>query len=152
MVFTDLVDSTRTGESLGDARAAELWSEHNRRARSLFAHRGGREIDRTDGFFVVFESVQGAAAFAREYHGAIADLGLSARVGINVGPATLRENSAEDVAHVSKPVDVEGLAKALTARETVSRVLCTRTARAACTGAGWIVRPSPRRASRSSSA
>ena len=53
MVFTDLVDSTRLGEALGDARAADLWIEHDRRARALFAQHGGREIDRTDGFFLI---------------------------------------------------------------------------------------------------
>jgi predicted ATPase/class 3 adenylate cyclase/Flp pilus assembly protein TadD len=116
MVFTDLVDSTRIGEVLGDARATELWSEHDRRARALFAQRGGREIDRTDGFFVVFDTVADATAFARDYHGAIADLGLSARVGVHVGPAIVRENSPQDVARGAKPLEVEGLGKALTAR------------------------------------
>ena len=85
MVFTDLVDSTRTGEALGDVRASAIWDEHDRRARALFARHHGREIDRTDGFFVLFDRVEDASAFALDYHGAIAELGLAARVGMHVG-------------------------------------------------------------------
>ena len=35
LLLTDLVDSTLLGERLGDARAAEVWAEHDRRAREL---------------------------------------------------------------------------------------------------------------------
>ena len=52
LLFTDLIDSTALVERAGDARAAELWAEHDRRARSLLAQHSGREIDRTDGFFL----------------------------------------------------------------------------------------------------
>jgi predicted ATPase/class 3 adenylate cyclase/Flp pilus assembly protein TadD len=116
MVFTDLVDSTRTGEALGDVRAAALWSEHDRRARSLFAQRGGREINRTDGFFLLFDSVADASAFAREYHDSIAELGLTARVAVHAAPLIVRENTPEDVALGAKPIEVEGVGIALTAR------------------------------------
>ena len=54
LLFTDVVDSTLV-ERLGDARAAELWAEHDRRARDLLARHRGREIDRTDGFFLLFD-------------------------------------------------------------------------------------------------
>ena len=50
LVFTDVVDSTLLVERLGDARAAELWTRHDRQARDLLTIHGGREIDRTDGF------------------------------------------------------------------------------------------------------
>jgi class 3 adenylate cyclase len=67
LVFTDLVDSTQLVGQLGDARAAEMWATHDRRARDLIARRGGREIDRTDGFFAIFEGAADAAAFALDY-------------------------------------------------------------------------------------
>ncbi len=37
LLFTDLVDSTLLVERLGDARAAEVWAEPDRRARHLLA-------------------------------------------------------------------------------------------------------------------
>ncbi|MFO1310765.1 MAG: tetratricopeptide repeat protein [Burkholderiales bacterium] len=135
MVFTDLVDSARTGERLGDAKAAELWSAHDRRARALFADRGGREIDRTDGFFILFDRVTAAAAFARDYHAAVAPLGLAARVAVHVAPAIVRENAAEDIARGAKPLEVEGIGKVQGARlmslARGGQTLLTRSAREA---------------------
>ena len=45
LLFTDVVDSTLT-EQLGDARAAQVWSEHDRHARDLMrAHRARENRD-----------------------------------------------------------------------------------------------------------
>ena len=116
LLFTDLVDSTALVERVGDACAAELWGEHDRRARALLARHPGREIDRTDGFFLLFDAVGDAARYAVAYHQAMADLSLSARVGLHVGPVTLRDNDPADVARGAKPLEVEGLAKPFAAR------------------------------------
>ena len=69
-IKVDLVDSTRLVERLGDARAAAMFAEHDRRSRDLLARHGGREIDRSDGFFLLFDDAAQAAAFALEYHAA----------------------------------------------------------------------------------
>ena len=116
LLFTDLVDSTLLVERLGDTRAAEVWAAHERRARDLLARHRGREIDRSDGFFLLFDEAADAARFALAYHEALADLALNARLGIHVGPVTLRENTLEDVARGAKRIEVEGLAKPLAAR------------------------------------
>lgn len=116
LVFTDVVDSTLLVERLGDARAAELWTRHDRQARDLLTTHGGREIDRTDGFFLTFDQVADAARFALGYQRSMAALGLAARVGIHHGEVTLRENDAADVARGAKPLEVEGLAKPFAAR------------------------------------
>ena len=116
LLFTDLVDSTLLVGQLGDARSAELWQAHDRGARDLLAEHRGREIDRTDGFFALFEDAVGAAGFALAYQRLCAELGLSARVGAHVGPVTLRSNDAADVARGAKPLEVEGLAKPFAAR------------------------------------
>jgi class 3 adenylate cyclase len=116
LLFTDVVDSTLRVEQLGDAAAARLWAEHDRRARDLLARHQGREIDRTDGFFLLFDAALDALRYALDYHDAIAALALRARVGLHVGPVTLRENSAEDIARGAKRVEVEGLAKPFAAR------------------------------------
>jgi predicted ATPase/class 3 adenylate cyclase/Tfp pilus assembly protein PilF len=116
LLFTDVVDSTRLVERLGDARAAEVWAEHDRRARDLLAHHHGREIGRTDGFFLLFDDPANAARYALAYHKALAGLALSARAGLHVGPVTLRKNTPEDMALGATSTEVEGLAMPLTAR------------------------------------
>ncbi|MEO8921533.1 MAG: tetratricopeptide repeat protein [Caldimonas sp.] len=116
MLFTDVVDSTQTVERLGDALARQLWTEHDQRARALLIRHRGREVERTDGFFLLFDATSNAARFALEYHAALAAFELQARVGIHVGPVTLRDNPTEAMALGAKPVEVEGLAKPFAAR------------------------------------
>ena len=116
LLLTDVVDSTRLVERLGDARSAELWTEHDRRARDLMTQHGGREVDRTDGFFLLFDDVADAARYALAYHAQMAEIALGARIGLHVGDVTLRENAAADVARGAKRVEVEGVAKPFAAR------------------------------------
>jgi len=116
LLFTDVVDSTRMVERRGDARAAEVWAEHDHRARDLLAHHHGREIGRADGFFLLFNDPADAARYALAYHHALAELALTARVGLHVGPVILRENTPQDIARGAISTEVEGLATPLTAR------------------------------------
>ena len=116
LLFTDLVDSTQLVQRVGDDAAAAWWTEHDRRARQLLERHHGLEIDRSDGFFLLFDAVADAARFALDYHLALAALQIKARVGLHVGSVTLRENAAEDVARGAKRIEVEGLAKPFAAR------------------------------------
>ncbi len=122
LLVSDLVESTRLTEELGDEAAAALGHRHDRLARDLLAVYQGREIDKTDGFLLLFERPWSAVLFALAYHRALRDLSreqdraIEARVGIHVGEVVLRENPPQDVAQGAKPFEVEGLAKPLTAR------------------------------------
>ena len=122
LVLADLVESTALTEQLGDVRAIEIFRKHDRMARDLVARYGGREIDKTDGFLVLFDRPIRAIAFALDYQRALRTLGrgesvpLSARVGIHVGDVLVWENSPEDVLQGAKPVEVEGLVKPIAAR------------------------------------
>jgi len=116
LLFADIVDSTETLQRLGDVAAAALWQEHDRRARALLAAHDGREIDRADGFLLLFDDPVCAARYALQYHGALEDLPFKARTGLHVGPVSLRENPAAHVALGAKALEVEGLAKPLAAR------------------------------------
>ena len=122
LVLCDLVDSTGLVERLGDREAAELIRKHDRLARTLADRHGGREIDKTDGFLMMFERPIQAVAFALDYQRGLRQLNaaeqtaLSARVGIHVGDVVVWDNSSEDVAKGAKPVEVEGLVKPITSR------------------------------------
>ncbi|MFN0182450.1 MAG: AAA family ATPase, partial [Aquabacterium sp.] len=118
LLLTDVVDSTALALTLGDARMAQVWAAHDRIARDLLVAHHGREIDKTDGFLLLFDSARDAAAYALAYHRAIGALDppLSARVGLHVAEVILTENAAADIARGAKPVEVDGLAKPTTAR------------------------------------
>jgi putative peptide modification system cyclase len=118
----DLVDSTALIEQLGDRKGAAFMQQLDRFARDILQRHRGREIDKTDGFLLLFERPIQAVAFAVEYQrllrrlGEIEFLPLKARIGIHVGDVLLWENSGDDIARGAKPVEVEGLAKPLAAR------------------------------------
>ncbi|MFZ1222728.1 MAG: adenylate/guanylate cyclase domain-containing protein, partial [Dokdonella sp.] len=122
LVLCDLVDSTALVERLGDREAAELIRKHDRLARTLADRHGGQEIDKTDGFLMMFERPLSAVAFALDYQRGLRQLNaaektsLAARVGIHVGEVVIWDNSSEDIAKGAKPVEVEGLVKPVTSR------------------------------------
>jgi predicted ATPase/class 3 adenylate cyclase len=118
LLLTDVVDSTRLAERIGDAAMAEAWAAHDRAARDLLPACRGREIDKTDGMLLMFDAAADAVAYALAYHRALAALPrpLQARAGLHVGPVTLRHNDAADIARGAKPIEVEGLAKPVAAR------------------------------------
>jgi putative peptide modification system cyclase len=122
LLLTDLVDSTRLIERLGDRRAARVLGQEEEAARRLSHRYAGQEIDRADGFLFVFEHAWQAVGFALDYHRALEALSaelplvLQGRVGIHVGETYLVANAAEHVARGAKPVEVSGLAKPIAAR------------------------------------
>ncbi len=122
LLLSDLAGSTRLVERLGDERAAAVFEQHDRLARRLIAEHEGREIDKSDGFLILFSRPLAAVGFALAYHAALAELSeregetLATRVGIHVGEVVVRENHPADVARGAKPLEVEGLAKAMAAR------------------------------------
>ncbi|HEX2542448.1 MAG TPA: tetratricopeptide repeat protein [Caldimonas sp.] len=118
LLLTDVVDSTRLSEMLGDSAMAEVWAAHDRVARALLPPWRGREIDKTDGMLLLFDSCADAVGYALAYHRALATLPmqLKARAGLHVGPVILRHNAPDDIARGAKPLEVEGLAKPIAAR------------------------------------
>ncbi len=138
LLLCDLVASTQLVERIGDVAAADLLGQHDRLARNLLSAFHGREIDKSDGFLLLFERPVEALRFAVAYQNGIQAIGtpfgasLITRVGIHLGEVFTRENSAIDIARGAKPLEVEGLAKALAARVMSlagnGRILMTRTA------------------------
>ncbi len=122
LMLTDLVSSTHLVAKLGDRRTARLFARHDELARDLLAQHSGLEIDKSDGFLLLFDRPLCAVRYALDYHQALAHLAeemgieLAARIGIHLGEVFLRTNPPEHVERGAKPVEVEGLAKPITAR------------------------------------
>lgn len=118
ILLTDLVDSTLLTARLGDDAYAELAKAHDRLARDLLQTWRGREIDKSDGMLSLFGDVADASGYAVAYHRALAALPhhVTARAGIHFGPVILQPNDSADVTNGAKPIEVEGLSKAIAAR------------------------------------
>ncbi len=122
LMLTDLVSSTHLVAKLGDRRTARLFARHDELARDLLVQHSGLEIDKSDGFLLLFDRPLCAVRYALDYHQALAGLAeemeieLAARIGIHLGEVFLRTNPPEHVERGAKPIEVEGLAKPITAR------------------------------------
>jgi len=146
LLLTDIVDSTATASALGDAASSLQGTAHDRMARDLLATWRGREIDRTDGMFLLFGLPSDAAGYAIDYHAGLARLDppLRARAGIHVGSVIERATAAEDVARGAKPLEIDGIAKPIAARVTAvaraGQTLLTADARDALGPVPWRLR------------
>lgn len=115
LLLTDVVESTSLTTRLGDARMAALWVEHDRLARRLLERWGGREVDRTDGFVLLFPAAASAAGFAADLHDGLSRLAaqegvpFAARVVLHRGAVRVREEPGS----TAKPIRVEGPGKEL---------------------------------------
>ncbi len=118
LLLTDLVDSSAMASQLGDAAMAQLSAQHDRVARDLLRQWRGHEIDKTDGFLLLFAQAADAMGYALDYHRALAELPvpMKARAGLHVGQVTIRAAPDEDVALGAKPFEVDGVSKPLAAR------------------------------------
>jgi predicted ATPase/class 3 adenylate cyclase len=124
LVSTDVVDSTRLNESLGDAVMGPLWQAHDAAARKLMQIWSGQEVARSDGFLLVFADPTNAVEFAAAYHEALEllDSRLKARVGIHAGEFSLRQNSELDRIRGAPVFEIDGISLPL-----VSRVMAAAT-------------------------
>jgi len=93
-VFTDIVDSTKLGETLGDEAWDGVIRMHDRIVRAAVAEQGGEEVKaRGDGFFLAFAntdqaieaaiSIQRRCAEERRQHG----FAVAVRIGIHAAHA-----------------------------------------------------------------
>src|SRR5690606_26321444 len=108
LLIADLVDSTGLIDHLGDQPAADLLRHLDGAVRHLIQQHRGREIDKTDGYLILFERAIEAVGFALAYQAALDALGrernlpLRARVGIHVGETLTWHNRDEDIAEGAK--------------------------------------------------
>ena len=102
LLLCDLVASTQLIERIGDSTAADLLARHDRFARDLLSNFNGREIDKSDGFLLLFDRPIEAVGFALAYQAKLRELGatfdsqMASRVGIHLGEVVLRERKSAD--------------------------------------------------------
>jgi class 3 adenylate cyclase/pimeloyl-ACP methyl ester carboxylesterase len=90
VLFTDLVDSTRTQAELGDRRWRELLLAHHETVRGALSHWGGTEHDTAgDGFFASFAGPARAIDCALEIAEHVGELGIETRAGVHIGECEL---------------------------------------------------------------
>ena len=117
IVLLDLIGSTAFVQKAGAARAARWLQYHDRLTRSLLYRFEGREIDRSDGFMLSFESAVNALNFALWYQTTVPQKTLlGCRIGIHWG--AVAEVTQEDRFTLvgAKGVELEGIAKNIAAR------------------------------------
>lgn len=118
ILYTDIVQSTRIRQRLGDAVAQELFREHNRLLREQIEKHSGFEVKTYgDGFMVAFSGVAPAVACALDMQRAIArhnqeepSRQLQIRIGLNCGE-TIKEEEDFFGSAVVIAARVMGLAK-----------------------------------------
>ena len=117
ILLLDIVGSTKFVQKYGNVHAAKIFQAHDKLTRSLIYKFNGREIDRSDGFLMSFNSVLDAVNFSCMYHSTIPPkTTLQARVGIHWGD--IIEVSQEDkfIDAGAKRVELEGINKNTAAR------------------------------------
>jgi class 3 adenylate cyclase len=86
VVFTDIVDSTRTAAELGDHRWREVLERHQGSVRKAIERFGGREVKSTgDGFLATFDGPARAIRCAFAIRDALRPLALELRAGVHTG-------------------------------------------------------------------
>jgi class 3 adenylate cyclase len=98
-LFSDIVDSTRLAEAMGDDTWEQLLRWHDRILRAEFARWRGEEVKHGgDGFFVAFRQPDDGIACATAIQRALArhraDHGFAptVRIGLHAGEATARDD------------------------------------------------------------
>jgi class 3 adenylate cyclase len=105
VLYTDIVDSTRLLEEMGDARWRGLLDMHDEQARRLLEANGGRLVKTTgDGVLATFDGPGRAIRFAAAFRDQLEPMGLAIRTGIHTGEIEVRGD------------DVGGMAVHLAAR------------------------------------
>jgi class 3 adenylate cyclase len=129
VLFTDIVDSTRTATELGDRRWREVLEGHQRDVRRALDRFNGREVKSTgDGFLATFDGPARAIYCARELIMSSQARGIRIRAGLHTGECELMGD------------DIGGIAVHIAARVTAHAgpgdVLVSRTVKDLVAGSG----------------
>jgi class 3 adenylate cyclase/dienelactone hydrolase len=129
LLFTDIVDSTRTAADLGDSRWREVLLGHGRTVADAIERFGGRKVKSTgDGFLATFDGPARAVKCARAILDSSEREGIRVRAGVHTGECEVMGD------------DVGGIAVHIAARVSAlagpSEVLVSRTVKDLVAGSG----------------
>jgi class 3 adenylate cyclase len=129
VVFTDIVDSTRTAAEFGDRRWREVLERHQSTVRAALGRFGGREVKSIgDGFLATFDGPARAIRCARAILDSSEQLGVRVRAGVHTGEC---EVMGDDIGGIA--VHIAARVSALAAP---SEVLVSRTVKDLVAGSG----------------
>jgi pimeloyl-ACP methyl ester carboxylesterase len=129
VLFTDIVDSTRTAAELGDQRWRTVLEGHQRAVREALGRFDGQEVKSTgDGFLATFDGPARAIRCARAVHGSSEPLGIRIRAGIHTGEC---EVMGEDIGGIAVHI-----AARVSALAGPGEVLVSRTVKDLVAGSG----------------
>jgi class 3 adenylate cyclase len=121
VLFTDIVDSTKTASEMGDARWRDTLESHQRVVREALSRHGGREIKTTgDGFLATFDGPARAIRCARQMVESLAAIGVRIRAGLHTGEC---EVMGDDIGGVAVHIAARVSAKAEGGEVLVSRTV-----------------------------
>lgn len=95
---------------------------HDQLMRELMRHHGVKEVEKSDGFLLLFERPVEAVRFALDYHQALQawqkekDVEFAVGVGLHLGEILLLENSSQDIAAGARTFEVTGEARKMARR------------------------------------
>jgi class 3 adenylate cyclase len=129
-LFTDIVDSTRLLETLGDEKWKRLLARHDELLRDRIVEHGGEVIKKTgDGFFASFESPKAAIEAAVDIQRALGAeiVAPDVRIGAHAGDAFRTGTDATDWGgqdvHVAARIGATaGASEILVSRETLEGI------------------------------
>jgi class 3 adenylate cyclase len=129
VMFTDIVDSTRTASELGDSRWRQVLEKHASATRSEIDRFGGREVKSMgDGFMATFDGPARGVRCAQAAGADARDLGIHIRAGLHTGECEVMGD------------DIGGIAVHIAARVSAlagpDEVLVSRTVRDIVAGSG----------------
>ena len=86
VLVTDMVDSTRTAERVGDHAWREMVERHHATVRVLLHRYRGTEVDTAgDGFLAAFDGPARAIRCAQAIRDSVAPIGIAVRAGLHTG-------------------------------------------------------------------
>ena len=99
VLFTDIVDSTRSAATMGDQRWRRLLDDHDQLAQQVIGKHRGNLVKRTgDGILATFDGPGRAVRCALAFGSAAKGIGLPVRAGLHTGEIELRGNDIGGIA------------------------------------------------------
>ncbi len=99
VLFTDIVDSTRSAAAMGDQRWRRMLDDHDQLAQQVIGrHRGNLVKSTGDGILATFDGPGRAVRCALAFGSAAKQIGLPLRAGLHTGEIEIRGNDIGGIA------------------------------------------------------